>query len=216
MRRGESLQISAAARVHVKLTTTGRLNVGIETFDKFMRRLALIFGILLTLTAGVWSSALAAAGWCLHEASAPVASDGHDCCRVRTGESNAHHSEAPEDSHEATHEESVSQNQVVESHAEMNCEGAEESARQAKATAFGERGLSCFECCANRPGQTPTTATVVAPEQNKVKRAADNVSVSARDLFAPTVLDVSHLAPSQHAPPPTAKRRHMLISVFLI
>jgi len=195
--------------------TTGRLHVGIENSDKFMRRLALIFGMLLTLTAGVWSSALAA-GWCLHEASAPVASDEHDCCRARIGGSNSLDSESPDDSHGATHDKSVSQNQVVESHAEMHCAGAEESVRQTKALAVVERGLSCFECCANRPGQMPTTATIVAPEQNKVKRAAGNASVSARYLFAPTALDVSHLAPSQHAPPPTEQSRHMLISVFLI
>jgi len=36
--------------------------------------MALIFSMLLTLTAGVWSSALAAQ-WCLHEASAPVAAE---------------------------------------------------------------------------------------------------------------------------------------------
>lgn len=183
-----------------------------------MRRPALIFGILFTLTAGVWSSASAAAGSCLHKASAPVVSDEHDCCRARVGESNSHHSEAPDDSREATHGKPVPQNQVAGSHAVMDCEGAEEPARQAKATAVGERGSTCFECCASRPGQTPTTPTIVAPEQNKVKRDAGSAQVNGRAMFAPTTTDASHLAPSQHAPPLTEqqRRRHILISVFLI
>ena len=171
--------------------------------------MALIFSMLLTLTAGVWSSALAAK-WCPHEASAPVvAADEHDCCRARIGVSKSHHSEAPDNS-------SISQNQLAGSQAGMDCEGAAESAPQAKASAFGDRELSCVECCANRPGQTPTMPTIVAPEPNKVKRAASHASLSAQYLSAPTALDVSPLAPSQHAPPPTAERRHMLFSVFLI
>jgi hypothetical protein len=180
-----------------------------------MRRQVFIFGLLLTLTAGVWGSALAANS-CWHEAGAPVAADEHECCRARIGESNAPHSESPDDSHEATRENSVSQNQVVESHAGMDCDGAAESVPQVKAPAFGGREFSCVECCANRPRQTPATPTIVAPEPNTVKRAAGHASVNARDLFTPIILDVSHLVPSQHAPPPTAERRHMLISVFLI
>ncbi|HLL71677.1 MAG TPA: hypothetical protein VK363_09610, partial [Pyrinomonadaceae bacterium] len=69
-----------------------------------MRRTALIFGMLLTLTAGVWTSALAAAAvWCA-PADAVVASDEHDCCIAKVGKSNAHHAESQEIQHEATHE----------------------------------------------------------------------------------------------------------------
>jgi len=180
-----------------------------------MRRRALIFGILLTLTASVWSGALAAAASCLHEANA-VASVEHDCCRAKIGEPDTHHSEATEDAHAATHGQSISQNQAPGSHAGMNCGGAEKSAREPKVTAFGERNLSCFACCANRPGGMPVMAVVSAPEQNKVKRDAGNAQSNPRAIFAPTAHDVSHLAPTQHAPPPTEQRRHLLISVYLI
>lgn len=98
----------------------------------------------------------------------------------------------------------------------MDCAGAEDSESEARLAAFGVRGRSCFECCAGRTNQMPTTAVVSVPEQNKVKRAAAHVSVGAHDLFAPDASGVSHLAPSQHAPPAPHERRHMLIGVFLI
>lgn len=188
-----------------------------KTPNSFMRRMTLIFSILLTFTAGVWSSALAGA-WCLHEMSAPAAtaSDEHDCCRARVGEPNRHHSESPENSHEATREKTIPQTQAAGQHSRMDCEGVGEPARKSKVKAFGERRSSCFECCAGRTGQTPTATVVVAPEQSKVKRDAANAFVAARDLFAPALLNVSHLVPSQHAPPATGQRRQILISVFLI
>jgi hypothetical protein len=190
-----------------------------------MRRLALISGILLTLTAGVWSSALAAVASessCLHEASAPDAaavspSDEHDCCRAKLGEADAPRAEPAQHSHDAaTHEQTLSQPQADTAHAPMDCAGVEQTEHESKATAFGERERSCFECCAGRANQTPATATLSAPEQNKAKRAAAQASVKARDSFAPEAHGVSHLAPSQHAPPTPRERRHMLISVFLI
>ncbi|HZG52961.1 MAG TPA: hypothetical protein VEZ40_12565, partial [Pyrinomonadaceae bacterium] len=74
-----------------------------------MRRLALIFGMFLTLTAGVWSSAPAdAAARCLHdEASAPSAPDEHDCCRAKIGEQNARRTASQDASHDAGHEKST-------------------------------------------------------------------------------------------------------------
>ncbi len=185
-----------------------------------MRQPALIFGMLLTLTTGVWSSALTVAGgWCRHEASAPVASDEHDCCRARIGESNSQYSESPDNSPGATRGKWASQNQVGGSQAGMDGSRVAEAAEfvpRAKATSFDECGLSCFECCANRSGKMPVTPTIVAPEPNQVKRVAGAASASAWYSFASTAFDISTLAPSQHAPPPTAERRHMLISVFLI
>lgn len=182
-----------------------------------MRRTTLIFGMLLTLTAGVWTSALAAAArWCAHDANASavaVASDEHDCCIAKVGKSNAHHSESREIPHEATHEPSTTQTQAA-SHDEMNCDGASDSAHETAVS--GQRGLSCLECCAGGSGQTPATPVVVAPEQGKVKRDAANATTFARQLFAPAALCVSHLSPTQHAPPPKEQRRHILISVFLI
>ena len=180
--------------------------------------------MLLTLTAGAWTNALAAAAaWCAHDASAlAVTSDEHDCCVAKVGAGNAHHSRSPEISHEATHEQQRTQTQAAASHAEMNCDNAGDSARgtheedEAAAAVMASRGLSCFECCAGGSGQTPATAVVVAPEQSKVKRDAANATTHARDLFAPASLNVSHLGPSQHAPPPGEQRRHILISVFLI
>lgn len=182
--------------------------------------------MLLTLTAGAWTNVLAAAAaWCAHDASAhdasapvAVASDEHDCCIAKVGAGSAHHSASPEVSHEATHEQTTTHTQAAASHAGMNCDGADESARGTyeAASVTASRGLSCFECCAGRSGQTPATAVVVAPEQNKVKRDAANATVHARDLFAHASLNVSHLAPSQHAPPANEQRRHILISVFLI
>lgn len=194
-----------------------------------MRRQALIFGIILTLTAGMWSSALAAVAdaCCMDETSTPLvaapSSDEHDCCVAKLGEPDAPHSESIEHAHEAaaTHDDAPSpEPQADAAHAEMDCANSKEPSgegkSEAKAAAFDERGRSCFECCAGRSNQMPTTAAFNAPEPNKVKRAAPNVSMSARDLFAPDASGVSHLKPSQHAPPAPGERRHMLNSVFLI
>jgi hypothetical protein len=182
-----------------------------------MRRLTLIFGIFLTLTAGVWSSALAASAWCMHEASAPSAPDEHDCCRAKIGESNEHHSESQGTSHDASHEKSTTRNQAHESHAGMNCgDVVDSSTHETPAVALSQGGLSCGECCAGGSGRTPTTAVVIVPEQHKVKRDAASDSAGTRDLFAPASARVSHFAPSQHAPPAPPERRHALIGVFLI
>jgi hypothetical protein len=194
-----------------------------------MRRLALISGMLFTLTASVWGSALAAVVFacCMNEASASnvaaPASDEHDCCRAKLGESNAPHSEATEHSHAAaataTHEDELAPEPQADAapHAGMDCAGAGEPGNEAKAiAASGERGRSCLECCAGRSKQMPTTATFSTPEQSRVKRAAAHVPVAVRGSFAPATSGVSHLAPSQHAPPAPVERRHKLISVFLI
>jgi hypothetical protein len=189
-----------------------------------MRRLALIFGLLLTLTAGVWSGALAAvaAACCSNDASASVvatpASDEHDCCRAKLGESNAPHAESDEHAHAAlaaTHADAPAP-QTDGAHAGADCEAAAESEGGANGAAFVEGGRSCSECCAGRTKQMPTTATLAAPELNKAKRAATHAPVGARDSFAPTASGVAHLSPSQHAPPAPRERRHKLINVFLI
>jgi hypothetical protein len=193
-----------------------------------MRRTTLIFGLFLTLTAGVWGSALAAVAdaCCMnethaHDATTSPAPDEHDCCRAKLYESNAPSSDSTKHSHHAakTHEDAPSpQPQAVNSHAQMDCVGGEAPEREAKATkvaAFVERGRSCLECCAGRTGQVPAKSTVSAPEPNRVKRAAAHVSV-ARDSFAPGTQGVSHLTPSQHAPPAPRERRHILIGIFLI
>ena len=183
--------------------------------------------MFLTLTAGVWSSALAAvaSSWCMHdmgvsEADVAPASGEHDCCRAKLDDANAPHSESSEHAHEAatTHENSSSpEPQADGAHAQMDCALTKEpEAGSRSAAAFGERGRSCFECCAGRANQTPATAAISAPEQNKVKRAAANASACANELFVPGAHGVSHLAPSQHAPPVPRERRHVLISVFLI
>jgi len=184
-----------------------------------MRRLALIFGMFLTLSAGVWSSASAAAfASCMHDASAMPAPDEHDCCRAQIGEPDAPHAAPGETSHgEAAHENSSTDNQAQESHAGTDCAGAAAStARETGVVAMSERGLSCAECCVGGSGQTPATAAVVAPEQNKIKRDAGSASARERDAFPPASSPVSHLAPSQHAPPAHPERRHVLIGVFLI
>jgi hypothetical protein len=181
-----------------------------------MRRFALILGMLLTLTAGVWGSALAASAWCMHAAVAPAAPDEHDCCRANLGQSNAHHAESRETSHDAAHEDPATEDQAHAAHAGMNCGVADASATPEGAPAtLIHRGLSCADCCAGGSQQTPATAVFVAPEQHKVKRAASD-SASAGDLFAHAPVRVSHLAATQHAPPVPPERRHILISVFLI
>jgi hypothetical protein len=183
-----------------------------------MRRFALILGMLLTLTAGVWGSALAvASACCTHESAAPSAPDEHDCCRANAGQSNAHHSESQATSHDAAHENSATEDQGQEAHAGMNCCGADVSSPTENApAAAGQHGLSCAECCAGGSGRTPATAIVVAPEQHKVKRDAGSDSACAGDLFASAPDHVSHFAPTRHAPPAPAERRHVLIGVFLI
>jgi hypothetical protein len=189
-----------------------------------MRRLVLIFGMLLTLTAGVWGNALAAASaWCAHEASAPAApaaSDEHDCCRAKIGAPDTHHSNSQQTSHDASHEKTNAHARAGESHAGMNCGGAEEasSTPEIGGASLAARGLSsCAACCAGGSSKTPATAIFAAPEQNKVKRVEDGACCAgASRLFASVTLDVSHLAPSQHAPPASPERRHVLLGVFLI
>lgn len=183
-----------------------------------MRRFALIFGLLLMLTSGMWSSVVpaAASAWCSHEAGAASASDEHDCCRADIGNSDAHHAESAETPHAAAHERSTTQNQPAEAHAGMNCGGAHASPPpESSPVALVHAEQTCAECCAGGSGQTPATAVVGTPEQNKVKRDAGGDSAGASDLFALSPVHVSPLAPTQHAPP-AAERRHVLISVFRI
>lgn len=196
-----------------------------------MRRPALICGLLLTLSAGVWSGALAAVAdaCCTNDAgvaaATATASDEHDCCRAKFGEPDAPHTESTEHAHAVaapTHEvELAPEPQADNSHAGMDCEAAARSqsgatAVEAERAGFVERGGSCFECCAGRSKQMPTTATVSAPEPNKVKRAAAHASPAARHSFARVAQGVAHLSPTQHAPPARGERRHKLINVFLI
>jgi hypothetical protein len=194
-----------------------------------MRRQALICGIILSLTAGMWSSALAAvaSACCMDETSAPLlaaapSSDEHDCCVVKPGEPDAPHSESIEHAHEAaaTQDSEPPEPQAEAAHAGMDCANSKEPSgagkSEAQAAVFDERGRSCAACCAGGGKQMPTTAAFSAPEPNKVKRAAPNVATRARVLFAPDASGVAHLKPSQHAPPAPRERRHMLNSVFLI
>ncbi|HZH31055.1 MAG TPA: hypothetical protein VEY11_09865 [Pyrinomonadaceae bacterium] len=203
-----------------------------------MRRLALIYGILLTLTAGVWGSALAAASeWCMHAgSSAPAASDEHDCCRAKIGAPDAAHPAAHDDAsgrasrdasthdastpdvstHNASHVESNTLNQAA-AHAGVNCVDADAAADAMPAIrAATASGLSCAECCAGNSGQTPATPLSVAPEQSKFKRAAESVRAGTYGFYAFSPSRISHLAPTQHAPPASTERRYILISVFLI
>lgn len=206
-----------------------------------MRRFALIFGMLLTLTAGVWANALAAAAdWCAHETSAAAVaaatSNEHDCCRARVGEPDAHHAATADD--EATHEDASSQTQAapqaqaapqiqaasqgqsVMAHAAPDCcdaRAAYPTLKTRAAAALGGRtAASCAECCAGRTNPTPPTAAFAAPEQSKLKRDAGSDTAQARELFAPPAPDASRFAPKQHAPPAPTERRHILISIFLI
>jgi hypothetical protein len=174
--------------------------------------------MLLTLAAGVWGGASAVASrLCIHESGAPSAPGEHDCCRADIARSNARHPESQEISHDAASEDSTAADQARDAHAGMNCGGADSaSTSENSMAASGLRGLSCGECCAGGSGKTPAMAVVVVPEQNKVKRGAGADSTGASDPFAPVAIDISRLAPSQHAPPAPTERRHMLISVFLI
>jgi hypothetical protein len=182
-----------------------------------MRRLILIFGMFLTLTAGVWSSVPVAAASCPHEASAPDASAGHDCCRANAGEPDTSHFASQGSSHEeAAHVKSNTLSQAHGAPARTHCADAS-AAPEIDAVALGQGGLllsSCADCCAGDAGQTPATAFVAAPEPNKVKRVAGSDAACA--LFARAPSYISHLAPSQHAPPAPPARRHILLGLFLI
>ncbi|HEX8127810.1 MAG TPA: hypothetical protein VF527_01830 [Pyrinomonadaceae bacterium] len=184
-----------------------------------MRRLALIYGMLLTLTAGVWSSALAVtSASCLHEEGAPAASDEHDCCRADISGSNAEQPAScnalQQTSADASHDTSTASDQADDAHDGMSCAASSPATETRPAAVSGL--LSCAECCAGGSGQTPATVAFVTPEQNKVKRAAGSDAAGASDLFPPSPAHVSHLAPTQHAPPSPPERRHILISIFLI
>ena len=187
-----------------------------------MRRTALIFGTLLTLMAGVWSGAsIAASACCMHEAGAPVVSNEHDRCRAEIGVANERRTDSQTTSqttsHDASHEESTMRAQSQATRAGVDCVSAGASSEgETGAAAFGRGGLSCAECCAGRSGHTPTTAVVAVSEQNRAKRDAGSVATGVRSLLAAVQARVSHFAPTQHAPPSSSERRHVLLSLFLI
>jgi len=183
-----------------------------------MRRTALIFGTLLTLMAGVWSGAsIAASACCMHEASAPVVSNEHDCCRAEIGDANERRTDSQPTSHDASHEKSNMRAQSQATHAGVNCVSAvAPSEGETGAAAFGRGGLSCAECCAGRSGHTPATAMVAISEQNRAKREARGVATGACSTFSFARARISYFAPTQHAPPSSSERRHVLLSLFLI
>ncbi|HEV2803133.1 MAG TPA: hypothetical protein VGW12_21880 [Pyrinomonadaceae bacterium] len=185
-----------------------------------MRRSILIFGMLLTLTAGVCGGvSLAAYACCAEEAGALAASDEHDCCRANIGydKNSARRPESHTASPDGAHENlNATPLQTRDSHTETNCSGADASAERHGA-ALGRDDLSCGECCAGGSGRTPATVLVAASEGNKTKRDARYVSSDAsRDLFAHVPARVSQLAARPHAPPHVPARLHVLHSLFLI
>jgi len=164
-----------------------------------MRRLGTYIGIiLLALLLGGWGGVIAAT-LCPHagaSASPPMAED-HACCRAKSEHAGLHHSTSH---HGAAHGAKP---------------GRMPAAHQLQGrAALGQPRGACAHCM----GQRDLPATIVgARELTSVKRGdGEMVAPMAKLEAAPVAVAVSHFVPQQHAPPQSAGRKHLLLSVFLI
>jgi hypothetical protein len=154
-----------------------------------MTRPIKIFAVLLALLSGA-STGVASLAACPHGARVAVftAHALHDCCRARPAHAGSH-------------------GQAAQSQVAMTDDAA-------RVESFNDAGTPCADCCAGNVARR-TSTPVVAPAQ-KSKRAAE---VLSRNVAPFAASDASHrlaLTPTQHAPPPTSARLHILISVMLI
>jgi len=208
--RGVAVRRGRAARA--KLAATGtRLQGILNSF--LMRRLTLIIGFVSVLAIG-GAGRIVAAAVCAHGTGAvSAAMEDHECCRARLAETakTSEHCQTKEQlsSHHAS---AAEQHQADTPHAMTNDAGAQTETPDALATANDSGDSSCAHCL-SRSEQIPATAT--AREQSKAKRELLTPTPRAEKLTAATFIPFFTIAPTQHAPPPVA-RRHLLISIFLI
>lgn len=163
-----------------------------------MRRLVSQLGIiLLALVVGGWGNALAAA-FCPHMAASQpqAAAEVRDSCHAKIESASTHHSSSH---HQAMH--AAKTRQASDSHLQ-------------DAAAFGPIAGTCAHCV-SQSGLPATPAS--ARELTLQKRGAGKLAGHAMTPFAPPVaVSISQFAPTQHAPPAHAGRKHLFLSVFLI
>jgi hypothetical protein len=168
----------------------------------FMRRFVSHTGIfLLTVLIGGWGNVVAAA-LCPHAGmSQPQAmAEDHSCCRAKIQSAGTHHSAQH---HQAGH--GAKTKPIVASHLHDH---------DAAAAALGPVAGECGHCVGQ--SESPAAASSVR-ELTLPKRAAVRVAEHTATPPAPIVaLSISHFFPSQHAPPERTRRKHLLLSIFLI
>ncbi len=171
------------------------------------RKISIICILLLALSVGGWSSALAASLSCPHvngeESRSPVVQedrsvqDHASCCRARVAqEAQPHCSTA----HHQVTGESVSDMQAA-------------LIADVDADAFGERAGACAHCISEP--QIPATFTVL--QANQVKPRVDAVASGAIKALASLAAPFTPVVQSrQGSPPGVQTRKHLLVSVFII
>lgn len=158
-----------------------------------MRRLVSSIGItLLALLVGGWGSVVAAA-FCPHMAANQAQAEDHSCCLAKREGVGANHSSSH---HHATH-------------------GAKKKQASAASHLHHDSVAGTCEHCVGQNEFPATTAS--ARELTSQKRDAGKmIAQSVMPLALPVAVSLSRFAPTQHAPPKPAFRKHLLLSVFLI
>lgn len=180
-----------------------------------MRRFILIIGFVSVLTIGGAGRILAAAVCAHGTGAASAAMVDHECCRARLAKAEtakpSEHCQTKEQpsSHHASAE---GHHQADTPHAMTHDAGAQTETPDAPATAKDSGDSSCAHCL-SRSEQIPATAA--AREQSKAQRELLTPAPRVEKLVAASFIPFFTIAPTQHAPPPVA-RRHLLISIFLI
>ncbi len=162
--------------------------------------------LLLALTLSGWGGVLAAA-FCAHDASQPsLMEDDHDCCRAQLDEQTAHCAAAQPapSAHEAML-------------ASETAEPATLTTKQAitvDETALGQATQICFHCLSR--GGLPATFVLPREPEQKKRTASTPAPQLLKPIIPPVVFCAPILAARQNAPPATAVRKHLLMSVFVI
>jgi hypothetical protein len=171
----------------------------------FMRRFVSYMGIILLALLLSGAGSTLAAALCPHAGTnqaLPMAED-HSCCLAKLETKDTH------EHHRGSHQ------QAAQDKAE-HCSQTKPAAQfqGGEQAAIGQAAESCAHCV--RQGELPSAPASVR-ELTLQKRDAGKAVELKTTLAAPSVaISVSHFVPSQHAPPGTANRKHLLLGVFLI
>lgn len=160
-----------------------------------MRRLVSIIGItLLALLVGGWGSVFAAA-FCPHMAA--TAAEDHSCCLAKIESAGEHHS----NNHQATHGAKTEQTSAA-----CHLHG--------DAAALSPVAATCAHCVGQN--ELPATPASVRELTLQKRGAGKMIGQAVTPLALPLAVSIQPFAPTQHAPPAPAGRKHLLLSVFLI
>ena len=167
-----------------------------------MRRIVSYIGIsLLALLVSGWGSVIAAA-LCPHAGmSQPAAmAEDHSCCLAKLEQAGEHHKGAHQ--HEAAH---GAKTVPVAAH---HLHGSN------AAVALGQPQGTCAHCIGqNELPAAPASVRELTLQKRAASKAVGHTAVS---FTPPVAVYIEQFAPTQHAPPGHASRKHLLLSVFLI